>query len=63
MFVNRDKLRGAMAERNMTQYDLARVLSLTLANTNLKINGKRRFTEGEIYLLGKEFGKDIFFLE
>ena len=62
-FVNRNKLKGAMAERGMTQVDLAQELNLNLANTNLKINGKRKFTEPEMYVLGQLFGTRVFFLE
>lgn len=49
--INRTKLRGLMAENNLSQIVLANRLGCTSSTFNLKINRKREFTEREIAIL------------
>lgn len=45
--MNLDKLRGALAERRITQAMLAKHMKLSVRSVNLKLNGKRPITVGE----------------
>jgi len=62
-FVNRSKLKGAIAERGMKRNDLAEELCIKLPALSEKLAGRRRFNEEEMALLAQKFGKDIFFLD
>ena len=59
--INRDKLRGLMAELKLTQDDLSKELGISRASFNYKMTCKLEFTEKEIALLRNKFG-DIIFL-
>lgn len=60
-FVNRNKLRGAMAEYGIKSAELAERLSLTRQSLSTKLNGKG-FSEHEIATLKEVFGLTIFIL-
>ncbi len=59
-FVNREKLRGVMAEKGLKQNDIAKELGVSRSTFSQKMTGDNRFREHEIYILGKLFGKRIF---
>ncbi len=62
-FVNRSKLKGAIAEQGLKRSDLAEELCIKLPALSEKIAGRRRFNEDEMAILAQRFGKDIFFLD
>lgn len=49
------KIKGLMAEYGETQLSMSRKLNLSLRSFNLKINGKRAFTETEVKEITKYF--------
>lgn len=59
--INRDKLRGCMAEHRTTQEEIAVYLGITRASMNNKMTQKTDFNEKEIALLRNKFGDVIFF--
>lgn len=61
-FVNRDKLRGAMAEKSITQEELAHQLGICRTSLSQRMNEKKQFSELEIANLADIFGKDVFYL-
>lgn len=61
LLINRDKLRGCMAEQRTTQEEIADFLGITRASMNNKMTRKTDFNEKEITLLRKKFGDIIFF--
>lgn len=62
-FVNRDKLRGVLAEQRLNQNDLAIMLGTNRVSICNRLNGDTRFTETEISILAEKFGKSIFYLK
>lgn len=54
-----NKLKGIMAEKNITQQELARKLEMGINTLNFKINGKSDFTVNEAKLVSKFFDKKI----
>lgn len=61
MLINRDKIRGIMAEKRLTQEDVSDYLGISRASFNYKMTCKVEFTEEEIAKLRNRFG-DIIFL-
>jgi transcriptional regulator with XRE-family HTH domain len=61
-FINRNKLRGAMAEHGLTQVKVAEKLTITVQSLSGKMQGKYAFTESEIASLKDLFGLGIFIL-
>lgn len=59
--INRDKLRGCMAEQKLTQEDISEYLSISKASFINKMLCRNEFTEDEIVLLRRKFGDIIFF--
>ena len=60
-----NKLKGLMAENNITQKDLAEELELNPSTLNFKINGKNEFTLTEAKKISGLFKKpieEIFFI-
>ncbi len=51
--INRDKLRGLMAERKITQAKLAKEIGISTNSLNMKLNGKTSFNESEIRSIAK----------
>lgn len=62
-FVNRSKLKGAIAEKGLKRSELADELGIKTPALSEKISGRRRFNENEMAILGHLFGKDVFFLD
>lgn len=62
-FVNRDKLRGLLAEQHLNQNDLAKMLGANRVGVSNRLNGNTRFTEAEISILAEKFGKSVFYLK
>lgn len=62
-FVNRNKLRGKMAENSYTQTTLSKELDICRQSLSDKLAGKSQFSESEIAILAKKFGEDVFYLE
>lgn len=62
-FVNRDKLRGLLAEQRLNQGDLAKLLGTNRVSVSNRLNGDTRFTENEISILAEKFGKSVFYLK
>ena len=59
--INRDKLRGKMAEVKMSQTCLASNLNITPSALTRKMKSSTDFNENEIYIMYKLFGSNIFF--
>ena len=61
--INRNKLRGLRAEKNLTQKQVAEALNISETTYIFKEQGKRQFTDIEIVLLAKVLGvtESIFF--
>jgi plasmid maintenance system antidote protein VapI len=59
-FIDRQKLKGKMAERSMTYDDIARILKIDKRSVGNKIRGYTQFNEEEISELKKRFGTSIF---
>lgn len=53
------KLKGAMAENDLSQADLARILGLSTSTINLKLNKKAKFTLDEAKTLADYFEQPI----
>ncbi len=60
-FINRNKLRGAIAESGMTPAKLAGILGITRQSVYSKLKGTP-FNENEIATLKELFGLGIFLL-
>lgn len=60
-FINRNKLRGAIAESGMTPAKLADILGITRQSVYSKLKGTP-FNENEIATLKELFGLGIFLL-
>lgn len=54
-----NKLKGAMAENNITQTQLASRLKMSLSTLNFKINGKSDFTIREAKKVSKILKKEV----
>ena len=50
-FINRMKLRGLMAENNLSQNKLAKELNISYQMLSMKLNDHYMFTEREIAIL------------
>ena len=55
-----NKLKGAMAENNITQTQLASRLKMSLSTLNFKINGKSDFTIREAKKVSKILKKEVY---
>ncbi|EHI98102.1 helix-turn-helix domain protein [Clostridium sp. DL-VIII] len=53
------KLKGLMAEKRITQQELAEILKITGSALNYKINGKSDFSVTEAKLVSSFFGKPV----
>lgn len=53
------KIKSLMKLYEMTQFDLAQRLNLSYRSTNLKLNGKRQFTQNELISLSELFNCSI----
>ncbi len=53
------KLKGLMAEKNMTQQELAQILQISISTLNFKINGRSDFSVKEAKKVSNFFGKTI----
>lgn len=60
--INRNKLRGLMAERGIKQGELAKSIGISVNSFNMKLNEKSRFDENEIYLIAKKLRVEINYL-
>ena len=58
--INRDKVRGCMAEQKLTQEHISEYLGISRASFFNKMQCLTEFTEAEILLLKKKFGDVIF---
>lgn len=54
-----NKLKGIMAEKNITQQELSKILEMGINTLNFKINGKSDFTIREAKLVSNFFDKKI----
>lgn len=61
MLINRKVVRSKMVLKGMTVKELCDILDMTDVSFYNKINGKREFTESEIFKLISLFGNSIFF--
>lgn len=61
MLVNRNKLRGKIAEKGIKVNDLIAKMGISRTAYYSKINGKTDFTEKELCILKSIFGDVIFF--
>ncbi len=63
--MNTKKLKGLMAENNITQQDLAKILRISVTGLNKKLNGKSEFKASEIKIIADFFNVpiNIFFVE
>lgn len=52
------KFKGWLAEHNIKQGEIAKLLEQSLTATNMKINGKYDFKVSEVRLLCKTYGVD-----
>lgn len=59
--INRDKMRGCMAEQKLTQEDISEYLNISKQSLINKMLCRTEFTEDEIVLLQEKFGNVIFF--
>ena len=60
--VNRNKLRGMMAEKNKKQIDVANALGISVNAFNMKLNGKTKFNESEVKGIADYLNVQIDFL-
>lgn len=51
--INRNKLRGLRAEKKLTQKQVSEALNISETSYIFKEQGKRQFTDVEIFLLAK----------
>jgi len=58
--INRKKLKGLLAENNLTYSDVSKDLGISRQAFYNKMVGIRLFNEHEIYILKMSFGNDIF---
>lgn len=56
--MNHNKLRGLMAERNVSQKQLATIIGINESTLNAKLSGKKQFRADEITAIAEQF--DIF---
>lgn len=50
------KFKGYCVENGIKQIDIAKLLEITVANANEKINGKQPFTLAQVKKLCEEYG-------
>lgn len=60
--INRNKLRGLMAEKNIKQGEMAESIGISKNAFSMKLNEKSRFDENEVYMLSKLLNVDVNFL-
>lgn len=60
-YVNRDVLKEKMYQIHWTQGILAEYLGISRCAVNVKMSGRRDFSEKEISLMKSKFGTSIFF--
>lgn len=60
--INRNKLRGLMAERNIKQGEMAEAIGISVNAFNMKLNEKSRFDENEIYAIAEKLQVEVNFL-
>ena len=60
--INRNKLRGLMAEKNIKQGEMAEAIGISKNAFSMKLNEKSRFDENEVYMLSKLLNVDVNFL-
>lgn len=63
MLINRDKLKGQIAEKGVKASDIAKELGISRTAYYKRLNKGRNFKEDEIQKLQSIFGKVIFFEE
>ena len=56
---NNAKIKGLIAENEITQAKLAKVIGITPPNLNEKLNGRRDFKVSEIQAIANYFKKEI----
>lgn len=57
--MNLNKLRGLMAENNITKKELAEILNLSYSGIRKKLNGKSSFTIEQVQKLSNIFKVEI----
>lgn len=57
-----NKIKGLMAEKEISQEQLAEVLNISLTSVNLKLQGKRQFKANEISIIARYFNVEVDFL-
>lgn len=60
--INRNRLRGLMAEKNITQAKLAKAIGISVNAFNMKLKGKTVFNENEIKSIANYFNVATDFL-
>lgn len=61
LLIDRKVLKSKIILKSLSYIDMCSLLNITENSYYNKLNGKRGFTEAEIFVLVKLFGKDIFF--
>ncbi len=61
LVIDRDVLKSKIVLKKLSRSDMCNLLSLSENSYYNKLSGKRDFTENEIAILVKNFGKSIFF--
>ena len=57
--LNLNKIRGAMAEKGLTQEELANKVGISQRTMSLKLNGKVKVSVEDLVKFAKTLGKDI----
>lgn len=57
-----NKIKGLMAEKEISQEQLAEVLNISLTSVNLKLQGKRQFKANELGIIARYFDVEVDFL-
>lgn len=60
LLVDRDVLKSQIVLKHKSTSEMCNILSMSENSYYNKLNGKRGFTEGELCILLKLFGKSIF---
>lgn len=62
---NENKVRGLLAEKKVTQEELASAIGVTYTTLNNKLNGRTQFNVNEISKIARFFDKEVayFFAE
>lgn len=61
LLINRSVLKSKIVLNSLTYIDMCSLLHITENTYYSKLNGKKGFTEEEIFILVRYFGKSIFF--